>query len=273
MQETLEGLTDLRSVVDAVYGYFLAMGLTMPRLMGIVLVLPVFTQIGLTGLVRTGFVAAVALPLVPYTIGEIAEFGTLGIGHMAALVLKESFIGVVIGFVFGLPFWGIQSAGDIADFQRGLIGASLGDPSQTSEASITGTFLILIMIALFIIVGGMVVVIETLYRSYQIWPIMNFSPNFSADAGTLFLKALDDIMRLAFVVGGPVIIAMFLGDAVLAAITRFAPQLNVFVLSMGVKCAIFAAFMPIYAIFIIDYMKDAFVPLFDVVDTFQRMIR
>jgi type III secretion protein T len=90
---------------------------------------------------------------------------------------------------------------------------------------------------------------------------------------TLFLGALDDIMRLAFVVGGPVIIAMFLGDAVLAAITRFAPQLNVFVLSMGVKCAIFVAFMPIYAVFIIDYMGEAFVPLGDVTEQFRRMIQ
>ena len=86
-------------------------------------------------------------------------------------------------------------------------------------------------------------------------------------------RLLDDMMRLAFVIAGPLIIAMFLGDAVLAAITRFAPQLNVFVLSMGVKSAIFVALMPIYAIFIFDYIGDAFAPLYDIAEQFRRMIR
>lgn len=269
----MEGLSSLREIIDAVFRYFMAMGLTMPRVMGIVTVIPIFTQVGLTGLLRTGFVVAVALPLLPYTLNEMQTFGTLGIGHIAATVIKEGFVGLILGFTFGLPFWGVQAAGDIADFQRGLMGANIGDPSQTSEASITATFLILIMITLFVVGGGIAVVVETLYRSYLIWPILDFSPELSLDSATLFLKALDDIMRLAFVVGGPVIIAMFLGDAVLAAITRFAPQLNVFVLSMGVKCAIFIAFMPIYAVFILDYMGEAFVPLRDVIDEFQRMIR
>ncbi len=273
MQETIEGLTDLRGIVDAVYGWFIAMGLTMPRAMGLVSVVPIFTQIGLTGLLRTGFVLAIALPLLPYTINEMDQFGALGIGHIAAIVLKEGFLGLILGFIFGLPFWGIQSAGDIADFQRGLMGASIGDPSQTSEASITATFLVIIMITLFVVAGGITVVVETLYRSYEIWPILDLAPNLSLESAGLFLAALDDIMRLAFVVGGPVIIAMFLGDAVLAAITRFAPQLNVFALSMGVKSAIFVAFMPIYAVFILDYMGEAFVPLGNVIEQLQGMIR
>jgi type III secretion protein T len=269
----MEELGSLRDIINASYSYLIAIGLTMPRIMGIVSVIPVFTQIGLTGLLRTGVVIAIALPLLPYTMDAMQQFGDLGVGHVAAVVIKEGFIGLVIGFMFGLPFWGIQSAGDIMDFQRGLMGAEIGDASQTSEASITATFMVLIMITLFIVAGGMVVIVETLYRSYLIWPILDFSPKLTTDSGTLFLKALDDVMRLAFVVGGPVIIAMFLGDAVLAAITRFAPQLNVFVLSMGVKCAIFVAFMPIYAVFILDYMGDAFVPLHGVIDDFERMIR
>lgn len=269
----MEGITTLRGVVDAMFGYLLAMGLTMPRAMGIVTVIPIFTQVGITGLLRTGFVVAIALPLMPYTLDAMEQFGQLGIGHITAVVLKEGFIGLIIGFIFGLPFWGVQSAGDIADFQRGLMGANIGDPSQTSEASITATFLILIMITLFLVAGGMQVIVETLYRSYLIWPLLDLTPTMSLDSGALFLEALDGVMRLAFVVGGPVIIAMFLGDAVLAAITRFAPQLNVFVLSMGVKSAIFVAFMPLYAVFILDYMGEAFLPLYDVVEQFQRMIR
>ena len=89
----------------------------------------------------------------------------------------------------------------------------------------------------------------------------------------MFKHLIDQVMRLAFVIAGPIMIAMFLGDAVLAAITRFAPQLNVFVLSMGVKSAIFVAMMPLYAVFIFDYIGDAFAPLYDITEQFRRMIR
>lgn len=269
----MEGLSGLQDLIEFVYGYFLAIGLTMARAMGIVIVHPIFTQLGLTGILRNTVVIAIAMPMLPYTLNELQLAGDLGIGHISAAMLKEGFIGLLLGLAFGIPFWGVQSAGDIADFQRGLMGANIGDPSQSSEASITATFLMLIMITLFLVGGGMMVLLETLYQSYLIWPILDLTPNMSLESGTLFLKALDQIMRLAFVVGGPVIIAMFLGDAVLAAITRFAPQLNVFVLSMGVKCAIFIAFMPIYAVFILDYIQDAFVPLYDMTEQFRRMIR
>ena len=150
---------------------------------------------------------------------------------------------------------------------------AISDPSQAGEASVTGTFLVLTMITLFFMVDGMMIIIDTLYQTYAIWPLFDFTPKLSLDSAAALFTLIDSVMRLAFVIAGPIMIAMFLGDAVLAAITRFAPQLNVFVLSMGVKSAIFVAMMPLYAVFIFDYMGDAFTPLYDIAEQFRRMIR
>jgi type III secretion protein T len=260
-------------ILNVGYGWLIAMALAMARATGMVIIFPVFVRTGITGILRTGVVIAMTLPLVPYVIGEIAKAGEPGSLFLIGVIVKEGFIGFLLGMAFGVPFWGIEAAGEVVDFQRGSIGATMVDPSQTAEASVTGTFLILVMITLFFVAGGMTIVIETLYQTYEIWPIFSFAPNLSIDSAAALFKLLDQVMRLAFVIAGPVVIAMFLGDAVLAAITRFAPQLNVFVLSMGVKSAIFVALMPIYAVFIFDYIGDAFRPLHDVAEQFRRMIR
>lgn len=263
----------LTEIVTIGYSFLVAMALAMARITGLVIIFPVFVRTGITGILRTGVVIAVAIPLVPYVILQVENLGEPGSAFLMGVLLKEGFIGFLLGFALGIPFWGIESAGDVIDFQRGLMGATISDPSQLAESSVTGTFLVLTMITLFFMVDGMMIVIEALYQTYAIWPLFDFAPELSIDSAAEMFELVDDIMRLAFVVAGPVMIAMFLGDAVLAAITRFAPQLNVFVLSMGIKSAIFVAMMPLYAVFIFDYMGDAFAPLYDVAERFGRMIR
>ena len=266
--------SDAFSELIAIGGSFItALALAMARAMGMVVVLPIFTQTGITGIIRTGVVIAIAFSLLPFVMHELESASRPGTPLMFAVLLKEGFVGFLLGLAFGIPFWGVQSAGDLVDFQRGLMGATIADPSQNSEASVTGLFLLLTMITLFFIVGGMMIVIETLYRTYAIWPLFDFTPKLSVENAATMFTLLDNIMRLAFVIAGPVMIAMFLGDAVLGAITRFAPQLNVFVLSMAIKSAIFVALMPLYAVFIFGYIDDALGPLHDIAEDFRRMIR
>ena len=152
------------------------MALAMARGMGMVIIFPVFVRTGITGILRSAVVIAMALPLLPYVIAEVDKIGDPGPLFMTGVLLKEGFIGFLLGLALGIPFWGLQSAGDVIDFQRGSIGANISDPSQTSEASVTGTFLVLTMITLFFVIGGMMIVIEMLYQTYAIWPIFDFSP-------------------------------------------------------------------------------------------------
>ena len=262
-----------QEIVTLSFSVVITLALAMARPFGMIIVLPIFVRTGITGILQSGVVLAIAISLFPYVSDQVQQAGEIGTLMLLGVILKEGFIGFLLGFAIGIPFWGIQSAGDVVDFQRGLMGASISDPSQSSEASVTGTFLILTMITLFFMVDGMMIVIETLYQTYTIWPLFDLTPRLSIESAAAMFKLIDEIMRLTFVIGGPIMIAMFLGDAVLAAITRFAPQLNVFVLSMGIKSAIFVAMMPLYATFLYDYIGDAFDPLYDIAEQFRRMIQ
>jgi len=144
-------LTSITSL-EQIYTYLIAAGLALSRIVGVMAVLPTFTRLGVTGLLRNGIALAVTIPMVPVI---AATLGTepLTFGKIAALGFKEITVGVVIGLVLGVPFWAAEAAGDILDLQRGSSLATVIDPSSTTEASITGTFLGLVIVALYYVSG------------------------------------------------------------------------------------------------------------------------
>ncbi len=263
----------LAEILDLVYGYILAMALAMPRLLAMAVVLPVFTRAGIEGILRTGFVIAVALPLMAPTIAAVQAHGEVGSLTLGALILKESLVGLLLGLLFGMPFWAAEAAGDIIDFQRGATIGVTVDPSQVSETTITGTLLSLTMITLFMIGGGLTILVDALYQSYQIWPIFDLTPHLSLRSAGFLYDLLGKLLWLGFVIAGPVVIALFLGDLVLGAVARLAPQLNIFILSLAVKGAIFAAFLPLYARSLVTYLGDGLQPLRDVAPILRQLVQ
>ncbi|MDH3660605.1 MAG: hypothetical protein OEU92_11365, partial [Alphaproteobacteria bacterium] len=61
----------LREIFALGYGYLVAMALAMARATGMAIVLPIFVRTGITGILRSGVVIAITLPLVPYVMSEI----------------------------------------------------------------------------------------------------------------------------------------------------------------------------------------------------------
>jgi type III secretion protein T len=58
---------------------------------------------------------------------------------------------------------------------------------------------------------------------------------------------------LAVLTGAPVLIAMFLAEMGLALISRFAPQLQVFFLAMGIKSALAMFVLAVYGVTLFVY--------------------
>jgi type III secretion protein T len=217
------------------------------------LVMPVFTRIGATGVLRNGIALALTLPLVPATAAALGG-EPLGTVKIAALLLKEFTVGIVLGFVLGVPLWAAEAAGDMLDLQRGASMATLIDPQGTEEASVTGTILALVMVALFFASGGFLITVRMLYESYGIWPAGRFVPVLGADAATQLLGLLDDVFNLGLLLVVPIIVCLLLADILLALVSRAAPTFNVFALSLAVKSLLFAVLLVLYSGFLASYM-------------------
>jgi type III secretion protein T len=241
--------------METLLGYVALAAVAIARVTAMILVLPVFTRLGLTGMLRTAVAFALALPIIPHMTPSFASVLALGGGSLLVIIAKEAALGLLLGLAFGIPFWAAQSAGDVIDTQRGAAIAYMVEPTAMSEVSITGTFLELTMLALFFVGGGPNLVIGAVYDSLLLWPILAPFPAFQGDAAGLLLGILDRVLRTALLIGGPIVLVLFLVEAATALISRISPQLPMSDLSLPIKGIAVFAVLPIYVVFLIDQAK------------------
>ena len=209
----------------------------LPRMIGVFVMIPIFNQSVLPGRTRMSVIVSLVLFLFPvYSHGVDLEAYTPV--HLGAIMFKEAVIGLLMGFGLSVIFWAVESAGFFIDNQRGSTMASSVDPLTGSQTSPLGIFLMQVITVFFMIGGGFFVTLLAVYESYTLLPVFEFMPRINPEGAVYFISILDRIMALAVVLAAPALVAMFLAEFGLGLVSRFAPQLNVFFLSMPVKSAV-----------------------------------
>lgn len=241
--------------VEELQIYILAAAVAMARTTAMIIVMPAFSRLGLTGILQGGVALCLSLTMLP-VIAPTMMNETLTVGMMIAILAKETLVGFVIGVVLGIPIWAAEAAGDILDMQRAATFAEISDPSYLSQVGVSGTLFAIIMVAIFYASGGLAVTLRIFYDSYAIWPVQDILPVFNAETKTLFVDFLDQIVGLGLMLIVPISIALLLSDFALAIVARAAPQMNIFALSLAVKNLIAALLLVLYGAFMLSYMQD-----------------
>ncbi len=244
------------------YPYLLAIAVAAARMGGVMMMMPAFTRLGLSGAVRTGIALVLALPILPLIVSDLST-ANFGLTQLAMILAKEAAVGMALGVILGIPIWAAEAAGEILDLQRGATFAELVDPSYTGTNNTMGTFFAITMLSLYFIGGGLSVTLRTVYESYTLWPLTSLMPMFNMEAGRLLLAVLDDIIGLGLMLVAPLVLAMLIADLSLALVARAAPHMNVFVLSLPVKNFALALLLVLYGAFLLSYMRDNLGTLLD----------
>lgn len=235
--------------------YIMAMAVGMARMSAMMVVMPAFTRLGLTGIIRGGAAMVLSLPLLPL-IAPVIISENMVFTQLAAILLKEAIVGVLIGLVLGVPIWAAETSGEILDMQRGANFPELADPSNSSQNNVLGTFMALTMVTLFFLSGGLAITLRTVYDSYTLWPLTSFVPIFSTESVQILLTLLDDLIGMGLILVSPIVLSLLLADLSLALVARAVPQMNVFVLSLPVKSLLMMFLLVLYCAFFIHYLKD-----------------
>jgi type III secretion protein T len=225
--------------------WIVSLALVTPRFMAAFAMLPFLSTQIIPGMLRNGVVLSLCLPLVPLVAPEV-QVGQLSGWSLLAVIVKETVVGLLVGYPFALVFWAAESIGSYIDNQRGAAMASSIDPLTGSDSTPLGTMLLQAFATYFVSSGALLVLIGLLYKSYVIWPVTTFFPALGAAGPTFYLQLFDSLMRMVVALSGPVIAAMFLAEFGLALVSRFAPQLNVFFLAMPVKSGLAVLIMIFY---------------------------
>jgi type III secretion protein T len=244
---------------DSVTNLMLALGLVLPRVIGAFMMLPLLTSENMPPLVRNSFMVSLGIIAIPVAVNGV-PLHALGTLDWAPIILKELFIGISIGFCFGMVFWAISAAGNVIDTQVGMTLAQVFDPIQGHQASLHGSFLSQFAAWLFMASGAFLVFLDLLLSSYAMWPVTSYFPTLHAVGMELFVGQFSYLMTALLVLAAPAMVVLLLIDLTFGLVNRFAPQLNVFTITMPIKAWlatwIILLMLGVYVEIVLDRLND-----------------
>jgi flagellar biosynthetic protein FliR len=192
-------------------------------------------------------ITLIVLPVLPVPAIELNGFSFI---TLLGLVIHESLLGLMIGFVAQLPVWAAQLAGQLIGLQMGLGIASVLDPESGNQESLPASFMRNCALVLFLVIGGHHVLLESLVESFTLVPAgqIVLNPELMNRGLELGVSVLDIGIRL----GAPVMAALLLAEAGLGLVARTVPQMNIFIVGFPLKIALglglIAVTLPVFAL-------------------------
>lgn len=221
------------NAVDTIGTAVNSIALSLPRIIAAFLVLPLLNGQNMPALVRNSFF--VSLGIIVYPVAASVPAQNIAQGLWPLIVLKELFIGGFLAFLFSSVFWAVSAAGNLIDTKVGTNFAATADPIQGHETSFTGQLLTQLAAWLFMASGAFTLFLDLLMTSYSVWPVSQMLPNLAPRVEQLAVDEFSALLTLALMLAAPALVVMSLLDLALGLINRFAPQLNVFSLTMPIK--------------------------------------
>ena len=244
-------------VPPALFDYLTELGelaaLSVARPFGISIVFFPFAWAHLnSGVLRMAFAIAVAMPVFGAALSDPSSLlDALQLGFFGTLI-KELLFGLVIGFLASIPFAIFLGGGAIVDFYRG--GAQGAPDPNGGELSAYGRLFTIVGLWMFASLGGFWLTVDLLYSSYGVYPIEDGFPRFVGNAEA-YIGLLSRIVLGAFVLGGPLILVMFLSDMTFLMSSKFGKSINVTHLAFPMKNLVALAAMPFYSFILIRLVK------------------
>jgi len=148
-------------------------------------------------------------------------------------IIKEFFVGVVIGYVAYIIFTSIYIAGQIIDMQIGFGMVNVFDPISNIQVPVTANLYFILAMIIFLVTNGHHVLIKALFKSFDLVPLgsAGIAPKMMDD----LIGVFGQIFTIGFKIAAPVVAAVLITDVVLGIISKTIPQMNVFVLGMPLK--------------------------------------
>lgn len=170
----------------------------------------------------------------------------------AFTVVKELFIGWLIGLVGYITLSAVNMAGKIMDMQVGFAVVQMMDPTTQQQSGMIGTFLYNLTIIYFVITNGHHVIISALAESFRIIPLDSMVWN------TSLPQLINDLTTGIFINGMkiamPVTFAILLTNVGMGILARTMPQMNIFVIGIPLQLTIgtsmLSMILPFYILFL-----------------------
>lgn len=158
-------------------------------------------------------------------VGSIIEF--------VFLVLKEIFIGFIIGHIINLFFSTVVISGEILGMQTGLSMSQIYDPKSNVSMGITGSYLNVILILVFFSGNGHLTLIQIFITSCKLIEIGNFT--IPQNLFYNMVELLQQVLVLALKISMPIIAVEIILESGIGILMKAIPQIQVFSVNVQLK--------------------------------------
>lgn len=224
------------------------------RMLGFILLAPVFSRKEIPSLVKIGFtlLLTVALTSVLKPVPPPAD------NSLVLSILLNVAVGAMIGYMARLILIAIEAGADMINMQMGLSSAMILDPSTQRQISIMEKLFGIFGILIFIYLGGIYWLFQAFMRSFELFPIYATSIPLAKIVNMEYLIQMSsNVLYMGLQIASPVLLATLGQDIILGIISKTAPQVNVFQLSFLFKpvfgSAIIVWVLPMLVNIISDY--------------------
>ncbi|MHB8178545.1 MAG: flagellar biosynthetic protein FliR [Vulcanimicrobiaceae bacterium] len=194
---------------------------------------PVFGAAQIPVMVRTGL--AMVITFLLYHVVPTAPVSD-SIYALAAAVVSQVVLGVIVGFLAQLVFVAVQFAGEVLDLQVGFAVANVINPQTQQQITILGELELTLATLIFLITNSQLLLIQGIAGSFHLVPLPYVHLHFrvASDVVAFFSRALLEVLRIA----APAGVTLFITNVVLAFMARVAPQMNVFVVGLPLQVGV-----------------------------------
>lgn len=214
------------------YEKFLLFTLIFSRVSAMVMTAPIFSATEMPAVFRGLLAVVVSVLVMPVLWATPLPIPDNLAGYMI-LVAGETLIGVGLGMGMAILFVGLDVAGHVIGQSGGLLMAEVYDPSQGDNVIVFSRLLKLVTLAAFVSVGGHRILLAALLDTFAvIRPGAGSMPISVAETLTLLVS---QSFHLGVRAAAPVLVALLLGNVVLALVGRTVPQLNVMIVGFGLN--------------------------------------
>ena len=202
------------------------------RIGGFFITVPYFSAVNIPSQIKILFSLAMSFIIIFYipSVNFNGEFSVLYISF------KEFLFGAGLGLGIKMIFSLIAGAGEIIGQQGGFAMARLYDPLKESQTNVIANYLNILLMFVFISVGGHLILLRIFLESYRIVPV-DFSLKIFYGF-EYFTKLFILVFSLAVRLSAPSIITVLLTYIALGIMTKIAPKMNIFSLSFSVNILI-----------------------------------
>lgn len=217
--------------------------LVFSRVLGIFLFNPILSRKNIPVIAKIGCCLCITAIVAMTMQFEPVDSGVQA-GVYLLMILREGFIGAVIGFVTDMFFYAVQMGGEIMDMQAGLGMAKVFDPETKVQMSVMGSFISFMMYLFFFVTNAHLTYIKLFILSFEAIPLGEGGIN--SQLGMILVEYFAVVLTLVMKIAMPIVVSQMVLQFCVGVLMKSVPQIQIMVVNIQLKVGF--GFLILYAV-------------------------